>query len=453
MNDEHISTGTKIAYGAGDFTTALYNTIISVYFPIVFLVDVVHLDPKLAAIAIFAGRSMDWINDPIIGHLSDRTRSRWGRRRPFLLFGMLPMVLVFIFFFWVPPWDNQIALVVYYAVMYMLLDTTMTIIYMPYYALTPELTLDYDERTSLSTWRMLFSILAGLVAFTTPTMIVDRFADPRMGYFVMAMVFGGFGILPVLATFFGTRERPEFQAQQQPKLRDSLKAARGNRPLWFGLGIFLLTWATIDLIMALLLPFIKHAMLMGNISSSLLGAIFVSATVFLPLWNWASQKWNKTTAYIVGMAFFIVILVVLVFLQPTTPLAIVYIVSVLAGVGVAAAHVIPAAIMPDAIEWDELKTGQRHEGMFYSLMVLSRKMGASIIIPVAVGLLGVFGYDGEAAVQPHTAVIALRTMVATIPALLLTAGIIFAWFYPLSREQHHEVTRQLAERRGEATAK
>jgi GPH family glycoside/pentoside/hexuronide:cation symporter len=153
------------------------------------------------------------------------------------------------------------------------------------------------------------------------------------------------------------------------------------------------------------------------------------------------------------MAFFIVILVVLVFLQPTTPLAIVYIVSVLAGVGVAAAHVIPAAIMPDAIEWDELKTGQRHEGMFYSLMVLSRKMGASIIIPIAVGLLGVFGYDGEAAVQPHTAVIALRTMVATIPALLLTAGIIFAWFYPLSREQHHEVTRQLAERRGEATAK
>jgi GPH family glycoside/pentoside/hexuronide:cation symporter len=109
--------------------------------------------------------------------------------------------------------------------------------------------------------------------------------------------------------------------------------------------------------------------------------------------------------------------------------------------------------MPDAIEWDEFKTGQRHEGMFYSLMVFSRKVGAWLVIPVAMYLLGVFGYDGEAAVQPATAVFALRAMVAAFPALLLTVGIIFAWFYPLSREQHQDVTRQLAERRGEAAAK
>jgi GPH family glycoside/pentoside/hexuronide:cation symporter len=449
MKDEHVPFHTKILYGAGDITNSVLNTIIAVYF-LKFLTDVVHLSPFLAGAAIFVGRSADWINDPIIGYLSDRTRTRWGRRRPFLLFGMAPLALAFIFFFWVPPWENQIALAVYYGLMYAVLDTMATFVYMPYYALTPELTLDYDERTALTTARMLFSIVGSLIAFTVPLFIIDALPDPRMGYFVMAIVFGVVGVLPLLFTFFGTRERPEFQEQVQPSLRESLAAVRRNRPFQFGLGMFLLTWTTIDIIQVMLLYFIQYWLHMESIAELIMGSVFISAAIFLPLWNWISSKWDKPKAYIAGMSFFAAIMIVLILVQPGTPMAVVFTITALAGIGVAAAHVIPWSILPDAIEWDELQTGQRHEGAFYSLVTLAQKIASSIAVPLAAWVLGLSGYQANVAEQVPSALLAIRGLVGGVPALMSIGGIIFALLYPLSREEHADVRRQLAERRSQA---
>jgi GPH family glycoside/pentoside/hexuronide:cation symporter len=446
MRDEHVPRITKIMYGAGDTTNSLLNTIVAVYL-LFFLTDVVKLRPGLAAIAIFLGKSIDWINDPIIGHISDRTRSKWGRRRPFLLFGIVPLAVAFAFFFWVPPWESQIALAAYYGLMYMIYDTAATFVYMPYYALTPELTLDYDERTALTTVRMLFSILGGLIAFTMPTLLIDTFADPQTGYFVMAIVFGGAGVLPLLTTFLGTRERPEHLAQPRPGLRESLRAASANRPFIFGLFIFLFTWATLDLVQAMLLFFIIHWLQMGDSQELIMGSVFVSAAVFLPLWNWAAGRWDKRRAYIMGMAFFAATMMVLIFIQPGTPMAIVYTITALAGIGVAAAHVIPQAILPDAIEWDELRTGQRHEGVFYSLVMLAQKVASSIAVPLAGLALEVSHYDPDAAVQPMSALLAIRALTGVVPTILVSIGILFAWRYPLSREGHADIRRQLAEQR------
>ena len=158
-----LSRKTKILYGAGDTGFSLTSTILGAYFAI-FLTDVVGLSPGIAAAAIFAGRSWDYINDPLIGHISDRTRTRWGRRRPFLLFGALPFAAAFSLLWWKPPFESQAALAVYYAVAYLLFDTAATFAYMPYFALTPELTSDYDERTALTGYRMFFSIFASLLS-------------------------------------------------------------------------------------------------------------------------------------------------------------------------------------------------------------------------------------------------------------------------------------------------
>jgi GPH family glycoside/pentoside/hexuronide:cation symporter len=380
---ERLSSLTKVLYGMGDTGFSLAGTIISVYF-MMFLTDVVQLDPRIAAYALFIGRSWDYINDPLIGYISDRTRTRWGRRRPFLLFGLVPFALTFALLWWVPPWTGTLARAVYYGAVYLLYDAAATFVYMPYYALTPELTEDYDERTSLNTYRMAFSIGAGLIAFTVPMMIVGGLRPENAGrVIVMGFVFGVASALPLLGTFFGTREREDYQTLPQPSLKDSLRAAVRNRPFLFAVGIFLLTWVVVDLLMALLLYFMKYWLLMEAQSDLILGTIFVVAFLVLPFWSWASQHWDKRKAYIVGISFWAVVMIALIMLRPGAPLLLVVGLSVLAGIGVSAAHVIPWSIIPDAVEWDELQTGQRHEGMFYSLVTLMQKVASSIAVPRA----------------------------------------------------------------------
>jgi len=442
-----LSRRTKLLYGIGDTGFNLAGTTIGVYFAI-FLTDVARLNPGLAAAAIFIGRSWDYVNDPIIGHISDRTRTRWGRRRPFLLFGTLPFALSFMMLWWVPPWGSDVARAVYYAAAYLLFDTAATFVYMPYYALTPELTEDYDERTSLNAYRMAFSIAAGLIAFTVPLAIVGRFQPENQGrVFWMAAGIGLASALPVLATFVGTRERPEHQEMPPPGLRESLSAALHNQPFVFAMGIFLLTGVTVDLMQALLLYFIKYWLHLEAQGDLILGTIFVVALAALPFWAYVSARWDKRKAYIAGISFWAAVQVVLILLRPGAPLSAVLGLAALAGIGLSAAHIIPWSIIPDAVEWDELTTGRRHEGTFYSLVSLMQKVASSLALPLALLALDRTGYVPNALQQGGSTLMAIRLLVGVLPVLLLGGGIALAAVYPLSRERHAEVRAELADRR------
>lgn len=448
----NLSRRTKWIYGFGDISFSLTNTILAVYFAI-FLTDVVGLPARLAAAAIFIGRSWDYINDPLIGHLSDRTRTRWGRRRPYLLFGALPFALSFMLLWVRPGWENQILLAAYYAFAYVLFDAAVTFVNMPYFALTPELTTDYDERTSLTSYRMFFSIAGSLIAFVVPLSIVGSFAPQNAGrVFAMAAGFGLASALPLLLVFFGTREQPVFMAAARPRLFQSLRAAIKNRPFVFGAGIFLLTWVAVDILQTTLLFFIKYVLLREAQSDQIMGAIFVTALLALPLWEWAARRWNKRLAYIAGIAFWAGVQLVMVNLTAAHSLGFLLALCVLAGIGVSAAHVLPWSIIPDAIEWDEWRTGERHEGVFYSLITLMQKVAASVAIPLVLLLLDHTGYVANATQQPARALLGIRLVVGPIPALLLCTGILFAVLYPLSRAEHSRVVAELAARRGSAAS-
>ncbi len=444
----------KLAYGSGDLGFSMNNSIITAFFS-VFMVTVVGMPPGLVAIIFIIGRSWDFINDPIIGHLSDRTRTRWGRRRPFLLFGAIPFGLSFTLL-WLSPDFNRTGLIIYYSLAYIVYEALATTVYMPYFALTPELTDDYDERTKLTSFRMMFNIIGSLTAYILPLLIIgnDWTQATEQGVLTMAFVAAGIAAVPLLIVFFGTKEKEEYQKESLPKFFPSLKAAFKNRPFVFGAMMYLFTWMTIIVVESNLQFFIIHIVERQSQSMIIMVSIFVTAIFALPIWNWVSKNWNKRYAYISGVAFWAVVMMVLITLSPETPFWLIIVLCIMAGIGVSAAQVLPWSIIPDAIEWEEWKTGERNEGMFYSLITLMGKIGMAIAQPISLLLLQLMGFkEGRNVVQSARGLLGIRLVIGPLPAFLLFSGIIMAIFYPLSRKQHHEIVEALKIRRQERKKK
>ncbi|NLD45026.1 MAG: MFS transporter [Chloroflexi bacterium] len=443
-SDERLSLRTKVLYGLGDTGFSLTSTLIGVFF-LLFLTDVVGLRPALAGLAIFVAKQWDWINDPLVGYISDRTRSRWGRRRPFLLFGAIPFAVVFALMWWRPPIASQSGLAVYYGGVYVLYDTIATFVYMPYFALTPELTLDYDERTALTTYRMAFSIIGSLITFIVPWMIIGSFRPENSSRVLLnGILFAVLSALPLLGTFAGTRERPDLAAASQPGLRNSLRAALGNRPFRMVAALYLLTWLTVSVVQAVLLYFLKYWLGMEGQSDTIFAVIFVTALVVLPFWQWASRRTEKRQAYMYGIGFWAAVQILLGLVRPGAPVGLILGLGALAGIGVSAAHVLPWSMIPDTIEWGQAETGSRHEGMFYSLVMLAEKAAAGLALFLVGVALDWAGYVPNATQQAPSALTAIRALTGPLPALLLCGGILLAVRFPLGRAQHLALRERLA---------
>lgn len=465
VEDQPVSFLTKLVYGTGDWSMASFNTVRQIFYAI-FLTDVVGLAPQLASFAALIGIVWDAINDPLVGALSDRIRTRWGRRRPFLLIFAIPFGAAFVLLWWAPPWQSQLSLMVHMTLAYMLADTLQTLVVVPFLSLMPEMTEDYDERTSLTAYRMVFNLLASLAAAAGAPEIVAAFESPQQGYLVMSLIFGGLGVIPFLLIFFTTREKHvDVQASRSFSMIKALQATWRNRPFRIATGINLLNWVTFDLI-ALMLPFfITYWVDGGNqtsrINVPLIGSLTTESLVFfillttaiaaVPLWTRAAQRWNKRTAYIVGMAFWAVVQILIITIMPGQRTYI-FILAFLAGISVSTAHVLPNALFPDVLEWDELLTGQRRDGVYYGILNLTRKLTGALAIFLALQILGLFNYQQPPAgasifQQSEETLLAIRMLTGPAGALFLLGAIGTAFFYPVTRERHARMRRLLVRRR------
>lgn len=459
----------KLVYGSGDWGMASFGTLRQIFYAI-FLTDVVGLDARLASFAALAGVVWDAINDPLVGLFSDRIRTRWGRRRPFLLFFSIPFGLSFLLLWWAPPWESQIALMITVTLTFMLSDTLQTLVIVPFFALTPDISLDYDERTSITSYRMFFNLLASLATAVSAPIIVDTALKSgytlQQGYLVVAGLFGGLAAVPFLLIFLVVRERPVASdaAERSVSFRHVLNTAWSNIPFRFATLLYMLNWITFDLI-ALMLPFymvywIGRGDLFAAVNiagepiaaeSVVLGLLILTAVFALPLWTWLSHRFSKRSAYIIGMLFWAGVQLVLYWLQPGQ-INLVLGMAVLAGISVSTAHVLPDSIFPDVIEWDELRTRQRHEGIYYGAKNFVRKLTGALAIFFALQTLGWFGYQTPpegVTLFPQSAptLFAIRFLTGPVGAFLLLSSIVVAWFYPLTRERHARIRRLLAQRR------
>jgi len=220
----------KLLFSTGDLSTSLPLAIL-MFFQLVFLTDVAGLRPDLAGWAVGLGKIWDAINDPLFGLISDRLRTRWGRRRGVLLFGAAPLGLSFMLMWIVPPL-SPLGLTVYYTLTFILFDTVFTFIHVSYNSLTPELTQDYDERSSLNGYRMIFNISGTLGAIIAATVLGWVITDKRLLFSILGVGLGLATIVPPLIVFKVTREKP---AEEQPKpqtMREAIAATLSNRPIW-----------------------------------------------------------------------------------------------------------------------------------------------------------------------------------------------------------------------------
>lgn len=440
----------KLAYGFGDSGFSVTSTALALLY-LDFLVNGVGLNAQWAGLAIGIGRLWDAGNDLLFGTLSDRTRSRWGRRRPYLLFGALPFGFAFIPMWLIPNLSNQAALAIYYTAAYILFDTLFTLVNTPYIAMTPDLAPDYDDRTSLHSYRMFFSIAFGLAGAVLPLLLVDGLRagfnlNTQQAYAMMAALLGLFSAIPIFVTFAATKERSEYQSLPAPTLRESFSTAFSNRAFVIAAGIYLLTWAPIDIVTFVILFLLRDALRFDSAQQTTAFALlFGVAALALPLWVWLSAKLDKRRAYQMGMAVLAAALLAISLVGPAQAL-LAFAIAALAGVGLSAAHALPLAIMPDTLDWDELRHGTRQEAACYAVLTLAQKLISAVTITLTGVLLTNSGYVPNAA-QPASAINAIRFLTGWLPAVLFIAGALLASLYPITRERHARILRALEKKR------
>ncbi len=220
-----------------------------------------------------------------------------------------------------------------------------------------------------------------------------------------------------------------------------------NRPFRYAACIYLTAWVTVNLVAALFQYYLTYWMHMADQLEIVLGLVQAVALICVPVVVWLAARWGKQRAYIAGVAWWALVMLSVAFLPPSARLA-VYILPAMAGLGIACAHVIPWSMVPDVIEADELVTGQRREATYYGFLVFLQKGGTAFTLAFMQWVLHLTGYVAGAE-QGAGTLLALRMLMGPFPALLLSASIVLAWRYPLTRERHAALRAELAARRGE----
>ncbi|WP_055077129.1 MFS transporter [Pseudanabaena sp. 'Roaring Creek'] len=473
LTQAKLTFGEKMAYGAGDLGTAITTNILS-FFLLFFFTNVAGLDPALAGLVLLIGKFWDAVNDPIVGVLSDRTRSSMGRRLPWMLYAAIPLGLAF-FAQWLVPSTDKTVLFWYYAIVGILFNTFFTAVNLPYTALTPEITQDYNERTSLNSFRFTFSIGGSILSLVIAQLIFAFFKDPARQtgscdtggtqYIVLGAVCAIISCISIYWCVLGIKRRAiasdrhrlhnaslDPLVHEELSFIEQLKVVFNNRPFLYVIGIYFCSWLSLQITASIIPYFVVNWMKMKE-SDFILVTIAVQGTALLMLsvWSYISQRFGKKIAYFMGAGIWIVAQAGLFFIQPgqTTML---YVLAIMAGCGISTAYLIPWSMIPDVTDLDELETGQRREGIFYAFMVLLQKFGLAIgLFLLGQGLA--FAKFKEnipcqpAPIQPESALFAIRLAIGPLPTIALIIGLALAYFYPITREVHTEILMRLSERR------
>ena len=444
---ERIPFRKKIAYGAPAFALAVVGIPVYVYIP-KFYTDVVGIPVAVLGALLFSVRIFDAVTDPVIGLLSDRTRTRFGRRRPFIAVGSMLIAATLAFLFIPPQSLTSAAATVWFGVWIFALFFFWTVVAVPFESMGPEITLDYDERTSLFGVRDGLLIAGTLAAASAPALVKgvmglgDDPAGERETFFWIAVFYAPLLVGACLWCVVRIRERyfePSFGG-----VFSGFKDVWQNRPFVILLVAYTIAAVGSNLPATLILYYVEYV-LQSDAADFFLLLYFVTGIVFLPGWVRLSSKIGKKAAWIASMLVNTGAFTGVFFLGPgdEVPYGVLVFFS---GIGFGATLAIPSAIQADVIDYDELRTGRRQEGRYIGLWSIAKKFAAAVGVGVGLFFLGAAGYVPNAE-QNETVVITLRVLYALVPSVCNLVGLLVALYYPISAETYRQIRTAIEDRK------
>jgi glycoside/pentoside/hexuronide:cation symporter, GPH family len=441
---------TQIAYGAADFGPSMAGNVLIVFF-FFFLTNVARLPANLAGTILLISNCWSAISTLIVGTLSDRTQCRWGRRRIWML-GSAPILgISFFLLWWVPQVDNWLKFW-YYLAIALLFQTAASAFVIPYGALVTDLTDDHSEHIRLNGMRFGFSLAGCIGSLLLAQGLTYWIFNPRERLFKLGLICAILTMVSIFSCCWQISERPRPVIPKCKFNWQELKSILANKPLLMLIGIYSLSWLALQLIPAILPYFVMNCLkLDARQLTQIILILQVTALGALFIWEPLSKQIGKKTVYWLGTIFWI-FAEIGIFHIKSGQTNLMYVMAAIAGIGMSTAYFIPSSMLPEVIDWDELHTGKRREGLFYGILMFLFQ----IVFAVGLFLVGQWlslsgfqeGIPGPVIItQPKSALMAIRQAIFILPTIALVISSILTYFYPIDRDIHQNTLFKLQERR------
>jgi GPH family glycoside/pentoside/hexuronide:cation symporter len=446
--EREVTTARRMAYASPAFALAVVGIPLYVYIP-KFYTDVVGVHIAILGYLILGVRLFDALTDPLIGFISDRTGTRFGRRRPYIALGAFLLALSIVCLF-NPPAESNTFETIWFGIWFFCVFFFWTVVEVPYESLGPEITFNYHERIALFAWRDGALIAGTLVAASSPA-LVSQFlhlspaaADERSKFFWIAAIYAPLVVLFCWWCVVTIREKEWKSDSGYSGLGRGFRQVLRNRPFVILLISYTVAAFGSNLPATLILFYVEYV-LQSNMADFFLALYFVTGIFFLPGWVFLAKRTGKKAAWILSMAINSGAFVGVFFLGPGD--ALLYgILVFFSGIGFGATVAIPSAMQADVIDYDELLTGTRREGHYIGFWSITKKLAAALGIGSALPLLGAAGYAPGGA-QSEGVILMLRVLYALIPSLCNFVGLFIALAYPISSRIHGDIRKAVAERK------
>lgn len=432
-----ITRKAKLGFGAGEFSSSIFFTITS-FWLMNFLTDEVRLSAAIAGTALLVGKIWDAVIDPFIGYLSDRTRSRWGRRRPYLLFFAIPFGAAFVLMFRNPEIASQNGKFIWAMLTYVFFCTVYSFTNIPYNALLPEMTTDYNERTNISGYKQTFAVIGTLLGAGAAMPIMAIFGGGSPGFIGMSAIFGFLAAVSLLVTFFSVREPEVIETSEKNSVLAALKDVISNKPYMLLLFTWFANSTAVAVMQTMLIYYYKYLIQDEDSVTLAMITLLVVTMITIPLWVWLAKKAGKKQAYIGGMTLTLAAVLTFAFAADKLGNIPALLLMALAGVGFASHYVAPWAMVPDSLEFGFSISGRRNEGVYYSIWTFVIALGGALAGFLVGQGLDLFGYVPNV-LQTAESILGIRLLIGVLPGIFILAANIVLGFYPLNKERYEQV--------------